>query len=166
MRLMRLLKHLFTPPWFVWRRFPAAARAEIAAAVAASERQHRGEICVAIEGPLPFSLLWREVSPRLRAIELFATLRVWDTEENSGVMIYLQLVDNCVEIVADRGIARRVPQAVWDRLCRDLEAAMRAGRSRAGVLTAIEALTRLLAEHFPAAEENPNELPDAPVVLG
>ncbi len=163
--MIRLLTHLLTPSWFALRHFPATVRAEIATAVAGSEQRHRGEICVVIEGPLPFSLLWRDVPPRQRALDLFAERRVWDTEENSGVLIYVQLVDRCVEIVADRGIARRVPQATWDDLCHDLAAALRAGRYREGVLTAIDAVTRLLAEHFPASEDNPNELPDVPVVL-
>jgi hypothetical protein len=164
MRFRRLLKHLLTPEWFALRRFPMRARAEIAAAVAASERRHRGEICVAIEGPLPLSLLWRDVSPRERALELFALRRVWDTEENTGVLIYLQLVDRRIEIVADRGITRRVPQTAWEALCRELEAALMAERYLAGVLAAIEQTTQLLATHFPATGENPNELPDQPWV--
>jgi len=164
MRFRRLLKHLLTPEWFALRRFPMRARAEIAAAVAASERRHRGEICVAIEGPLPLSLLWRDVSPRERALELFALRRVWDTEENTGVLIYLQLVDRRIEIVADRGIVKRVPQTAWDEMCRDLEAALRAGRWKEGILATIGQATRLLAAHFPARQENPNELPDMPWV--
>jgi hypothetical protein len=164
MTLARLFRHLLIPPWLVLRRFPPALRAEIAAAVTASERGHRGELRIAIEGPLPFGALWRADSPRQRALELFAKLRVWDTEENSGVLIYLQLVDRDVEILADRGIAAKVPQATWETLCRNLEAAMRSGDCRAGVLAAINHAGRLLAEHFPASHDNPNELPDAPWV--
>lgn len=164
MQLARLFKHLLTPPWLALRRFPPALRAEIAAAVAASESRHRGELRLAIEGPLSCGDLWRDVSPRARALELFAKLRVWDTEENSGVLIYVQLVDRDVEILADRGIAARVPQATWEALCHDLETAMRAGDCRAGVLAAIDNASRLLAEHFPARDTNPNELPDAPWV--
>lgn len=164
MKLARLLKHLFTPPWLALRRFPSPLRDEIAAAVAASERLHRGELRIAIEGPLPIGELWRDAAPRERALKLFAKLRVWDTEENSGVLIYLQLVDRDVEILADRGIAAKVPPATWEALCHDLEAAMRADDCRAGVLAAIDHATQLLAEHFPAhaAHPNPNELPDAP----
>ncbi|MFN6960969.1 MAG: TPM domain-containing protein [Rhodocyclaceae bacterium] len=164
MDFKRLLKHLLTPPWLALRRFPASMRDEITAAVAASERHHRGEIRVAIEGPLTLGELWREVSPFDRAAELFAALRVWDTEENIGVLIYLQLVDRAVEILADRGIAAKVPPAAWQAICRDLEAAMQAGRCRDGLLAAIAEVTRLLAAHFPASATNANELPDAPWV--
>lgn len=161
----RLFRHLLTPSWSILRRFPPTLRDEIAAAVAASERLHRGELRFAVEGPLPLRVLLNDLSPRARAIELFAKLRVWDTEENSGILIYLQLVDRDVEILADRGIAAKVPQAAWEALCCDLETAMRAGRCREGALAAISDATRLLAEHFPATHENPNELSDAPHVL-
>ena len=164
MRLARLFKHLLTPPRLALRRFPSALREEIAVAVAASERHHRGELRIAIEGPLGFGELWEDVSPRERALKLFAKLRVWDTEENSGVLIYLQLVDRDVEILADRGIAARVPPETWETLCHTLEAALRAGDCRAGVLTAIDQVTQLLAEHYPARGDNPNELPNAPWV--
>lgn len=165
MNAARLLKHLFAFPWRLRRAFPEATRRDIAAAVATSERRHRGELRFVIEGSLPLRALLRDQPPRVRAIELFSRLRVWDTAENSGILIYLQLVDRQVEILADRGIAAKVPQAAWDVLCRDLEAAMRAGRCQAGALAAIETATRLLTEHFPAARDNPNELPDAPLML-
>jgi uncharacterized membrane protein len=165
MNTARLLKHLIAFPWWARRIFPEATRQDIAAAVAASERLHRGELRFAVEGALPLRALLRDLPPRARAIELFSRLRVWDTAENSGILIYLQLVDHDVEILADRGIAAKVPQAAWDALCRDLETAMRAGRCREGVLAAIETTTRLLVEHFPAAHDNPNELSDVPFVL-
>lgn len=165
MKLSRLFKHLLTPPWLPLRSFSAALRADIASAVAASETRHHGEIRIAVEGPLPWRALWRDQPPRERALELFGKLRVWDTEENSGILIYLQLVDRDVEILADRGIAARVPPADWEALCLTLETAMRDGRCREGLLAAIEGATRLLEKHFPARRENPNELPDMPVVI-
>lgn len=164
MKLVRILRHLLTPPWLPLLGFSAALRADIAAAVAASERQHRGELRIAIEGPLPWRALWRDQAPRERALELFGKLRVWDTEENSGVLIYLQLVDRDVEILADRGIAAQVAQDEWEAICRGIEAAMREGRCREGLLAAIDAATRLLETHFPARAVNPDELPNAPWV--
>lgn len=165
MKLARILRHLLTPTWLPLRGFSSELRAGIATAVAASETRHRGEIRVALEGPLPLRALWRDQSPRMRALELFGKLRVWDTEENSGILIYLQLVDRDVEILADRGIASRVAQTDWEILCTELEATMREGRCREGLLAAIEGATRLLETHFPARHENPNELPNMPVVI-
>lgn len=165
MKLKRFLRHFLTPGWWVKRRFSQADLKAIEAAIAAAERHHQGELRFVVEGPLhPLSLL-AGLSARQRAVELFSRLRVWDTEGNSGVLIYVQLMDRKVEIVADRGIAARVAQAEWDGLCRNLEQAFRHHEYRQGAVAAVAAAGQLLAAHFPAHENNPNELPDAPVVL-
>lgn len=165
MAIGRLLRHLLTPPWLASRRFHAELIDEIGAAVEIAESGQRGEIRFVVEGPLPFAHLWHDCGARQRAAELFGRLGVWDTEENTGVLIYVQLVDRRVEILADRGIAARVPQAEWDALCLGMETAFRAGDYRGGALTAIHRTGELLAEHFPAGERNPNELPDRPLLI-
>jgi uncharacterized membrane protein len=127
--------------------------------------KHDGELRFAVEGGMHLASLWRGQSPRGRAIELFSQLRVWDTEHNSGVLIYVQLVDRTIEIVADRGINTKVAQGSWDEICRRMESAFRRGQFEQGTLAAIDEVTALLARHFPAAGPNPNELPDKPLVL-
>jgi uncharacterized membrane protein len=101
----------------------------------------------------------------VRAEDVFSQLHVWDTEYNSGVLIYVQLVDRRIEIVADRGIAAKVEQAEWNTICRAMEQAFKEGRFAEGALQAIERITALLARHFPPRGKNPNELPDKPAVL-
>lgn len=165
MTTRRLLKHLFVPHWLATRAFTRATLDAIEAAIAASEQCHDGELRFAVEGALHPQAVWRGCSARARAEELFAQLRVWDTAHNSGVLIYVQAVDRRIEIVADRGITARVPQAEWDAICRRMEAAFRAGRYEAGALAAVAEVTALLAAHFPPRDGNPNELPDRPVVL-
>ncbi len=165
MNLSRFLRHLSIPRWFALRAFPAADRAAIRDAVATSEARHRGELRFAIEGPLPLGHLWRDTTPRQRAAELFVRLGVHSTEEHSGILIYVQLLDRRVEILADTGIAAKVPQAEWDAICRAMEAAFAAGRWREGAVAAVARAGELLATHFPARAENPNELPDEPAVL-
>ena len=161
--VIRALKHLFMPGWLARRAFgPASVRA-IERAIKDSERRHRGEIRFALEGPLHVTHLRH--SARQRARLVFALLDVWDTEENTGVLIYVQLVDRAIEIVADRGIAKRVPQAEWDAICRAMERAFRAHRYEQGALEAIGTVTAILARHFPPGAANPNELPDKPVLL-
>jgi len=120
---------------------------------------------VVVEANLPLSGLWRGQSARARAIELFSQLRVWDTEENSGVLIYLQLIDRRVEIVADRGINACVGQEFWEGVCRHMESAFRSGDFEGGTLLALRTITAALAEHFAATGEKSNELPNAPLVL-
>jgi hypothetical protein len=165
MKLIRLLKHLLLPSWFFRRVFSRADRATIGEAITVCEKSHRGELRFVVEGPLHLSSLWRDLSSRARAVELFASLRIWDTEENSGILIYVQLVDRRVEILADRGIAARVPQAEWDAVCREMEASFRNDEWRRGALQAVARAGELLTKHFPAGGDNPNELPDAPLML-
>jgi uncharacterized membrane protein len=165
MSFARALKHLFTPAWLVRRAFPQSALDRIQAAIAASEQRHRGEIRFAVEEALDFIPVLRGLTPRSRALEVFSLLRVWDTEENTGVLLYLQLVDHDIEIVADRGIARRIDQADWDAVCHRMEDAFRAGRYEAGTLEGIAEVTELLVRHFPAGPGNVDELADKPALL-
>ena len=160
---MRLLKHLLTPHWLALRAFPSWTLREIEAAIKASEHLHDGELRFAVEAALPLQFL--KTTTRKRAEALFGQLGVWDTAHNSGVLIYVQLVDRRIEIVADRGISARVAQAEWDAICRAMESDFRRNDFLKGALQAIGSVTRLLAGHFPPRGRNPNELPDKPVVL-
>jgi uncharacterized membrane protein len=162
---MRPVKHLFATALTVRRAFPQAVLDRIEAAIKDSERRHRGEIRFAVEGALEFVPVVRGLTPRARALEVFSLLSVWDTEENSGVLIYVQLVDRDIEIVADRGIAARIPQSQWEAVCHRMEDAFRRGEYEEGALSAIAEVSTLLERHFPARERNADELPDKPIVL-
>jgi hypothetical protein len=163
--LVRALKHLLAGRWQVARHFPKASLLAIEEAIRRSETTHMGELRFAVEAGLDWHELLHGVTPRQRAIEVFSQLRVWDTEHNSGVLIYLLLADRRVEIVADRGIHARVGDAGWGAICREMEAEFGAGRFEQGVLLGLERISALLRQHFPALTDNPDELPDAPVVL-
>ena len=165
MNVKRVLKHLLTPHWSVRRAFPGSVLKRIEQAVRDSEKSHSGQLRFAVEAGLPLGTLIRGVGPRQRAHQVFAQLNVWDTEHNSGVLLYVQLVDRRIEIVADRGISARVGQDAWDAICRRMEPSFRAGRFEEGALQGIETITSLLARHFPSNGKNPDELPDRPVVL-
>jgi uncharacterized membrane protein len=154
------------PPW-AWRRaFPQATLDAIEAAIRASETAHSGEIRFAVENSLPATLAWRGTTGRARAIEVFSNLRVWDTEHNSGVLIYLLLADHDIEIVADRGIAARVEQGMWEAVAQTMEAAFRDGEFERGALAGIAQVSALLAQNFPPSGHNPDELANRPVILG
>ena len=161
----RFIHHLLTPPWAVRRAFPQAALEVITQAIKASEASHRGEIRFAVEARLQPWELWRKITPRQRALQVFAELGVWDTEGNSGVLIYLLLADRDVEIVADRGISAKVPQDTWQAICQRMEQSFAKGLFQEGVLSGIAEISALLTTHFPAAVDNRDELPDQPVIL-
>jgi hypothetical protein len=165
MSITRFLKHLFIPDWVARRAFPAGSLSKIERAIRASEQKHDGELRFVIEAGLPFRYLLRKKSSRTRAEDLFASLKIWDTEHNSGVLIYVQLVSRHIDIVADRGISRNLEQAEWNKVCGAMEKAFRAGRYEEGALEAIASCTALLARHFPSSGVRRNELPDRPVVL-
>lgn len=161
----RLVRHLFALPLLLRRKFPATLLAEIETAIRDSEKHHHGEIRFAIETALPLSALLKGVSARQTAIQAFSHLGVWDTQDNSGVLIYLLLADHDLEIVADRGIAEKVGQVQWDEIAHAMEYHFRAGNFRQGALEGIQRVTTLLAEHFPPGERNANELSDQPIIL-
>ena len=166
-RLGRIWRHQWTDEADVRRVLPDAAMERLAARVAASERRHSGEIRICVEAGLPWSYLRRNATARERAVTLFGKLRVWDTEHNNGVLIYLLLAEHAIEIVADRGIDAHVDDAEWAAMAQRMGAAFREGRFEDGVTQALEEMSALLVAHFPLAENQPdtNELPDAPVVL-
>lgn len=161
-RVLRLVRHRWHDETDAVRALGPDGLARLEARIAASERGHGGEIRVCVEAGLPLSYLWRRATPRMRAVSLFGKLRVWDTEHNSGVLIYLLLAEHAIEIVADRGIARRVDPATWRRIVDGLAADLRAGRHREGLEAAVDAVTALLRTHWPVAEgeSNPDELPN------
>jgi len=164
-KIKRWFLHTFTPPWR-WRlAFPAEVLRAIERAIIQSELQHRGELCFAIENVLAPGWVWRGMSARQRALDVFSILRVWDTEENCGVLIYVLLADREVHIVADRGIARRVHQAEWDAVAETMQSAFRQSDFRRGSLEGIEQITTMLDTHFPPGADNPNELPNKPVIV-
>ncbi len=163
-KTQRLWRHLFTDRADVNRVFPAGELQRVEAAVTASERRHGGQVCVAIEAALPLARVWQGITPRERALEVFGLLRVWDTERNDGVLVYLLLADRDVEIVADRGINAKVGTAAWESICRGMESAFREGRHTAGVEAGIAAIADLLVVHAPGASGH-NELSDRPVIL-
>jgi len=160
---MRALKHLFTPHWIAMRAFPSGALKKIESTIKASEATHDGELRFVVEAGLPFGYL--RARPRKRAEALFAQLGVWDTEHNSGVLIYVQLVDRRIEIVADRGISARVEQSEWNAICREMQSAYSRRDFVDGSVRGIDKITAILARHFPPRGRNPNELSDKPVVL-
>ena len=163
-KLLRILKHRWMDPRDTERMLGPEALTRLEARVHASEAGHSGEIRLCVEAGLPWSYLWKNLAARDRAVTLFGKLRVWDTEANNGVLIYLLLAEHAIEIVADRGLARHVPAEQWQSIVAGMREAFRAGRYEEGLNAAIDAVDAALLRHFPLADgaSNPNELPNAP----
>jgi uncharacterized membrane protein len=165
-RLQRLLRNLFGG-WFQLRRcFPSELLDAMARAISEGERRHLGELRFAVESRLAPGAVWSGLTSRKRAHEVFAQLGVWDTEHNTGVLIYVLLAERRIEIVADRGLAARVGPDAWARICARMQQDFSAGRWREGSLAGIAAVHELAEAHFPGdGLDNPDELPDRPVLL-
>ena len=165
MGIGRIGKHLLEHRWRVRRIFPAKVLAAIEQAIGAGESTHSGQVRFVVEGALDGAPLFKGLSARERALDIFSQLRIWDTAHNNGVLIYLLLADRKVEIIADRGIDARVGAAGWEKICAEMERDFEAGNFEAGAIRGIEAVSRELAVHFPPHHGDKNELPDAPVVM-
>ena len=169
-RIQRLLRHRWHDRATLRRALPPQALARLTQRVQASEQRHSGEIRIFIEAGLPTSYLWRKAATRdiirQRALTLFGKLRVWDTEHNNGVLVYLLLAERAIEIVADRGIDRHRSHDDWQATVARMRAAFREGRLEDGLTQALEEISAALVQHFPqaAGEIKRNELPDAPVL--
>ena len=165
MGIGRIGRHLLEHRWRERRIFKPAVLAAIEQAIKAGEATHSGQIRFVVEGALDGVPLFRDQPARERALDIFSTLRIWDTAHNNGVLIYLLLADRNVEIVADRGIDAKVGAVTWEKICTDMETDFKAGNFESGVIKGIQAVSRQLAGYFPKSGVGPNELPDTPVVI-
>ena len=164
-RCSRVLRHWRSSKADAQRAFPESTLAAAAQAITAGEQTHRGEVRFIVEKSLPTDEVWDGVTNRQRALALFADYGVWDTEDNCGVLIYVNLAEHKVDIVADRGIDRKIDAATWQAVCRTMTEGFRQGKFHDASLAAIEQVNALLREHFPATGARPNELPDRPIML-
>lgn len=165
MNLKRLMRHLSIGQAAVRRAFNSHTLDLIEHAIQESEESHTGQIRFAVEPALDIKLLLAGQTAQERAVEVFSELRIWDTECNNGVLIYLMLADRDVEIVADRGVHAKLGKAVWEEICHEMELAFHEGKFEQGVLAGIRSVARHLTCHYPHAGEKRNELPDRPVLL-
>ena len=170
--LLRLWRHQWQAERAAHRAVPDALAAQLARRVGASEQRHTGQVRLCVEAALPLSYSWRAgrraplpAVVRQRALAWFGRLRVWDTEHNNGVLIYLLLAERRIEIVADRGLQRCASAQDWQAMVERLGAQLQAGDFDRGLTQALEEVSALLVTHFPraAGETAPDELPNTVV---
>lgn len=153
-RWKRMLRHALATPGAARRAFPPRTLQAIDEAIRAAEARHGGEIRFVVETDLALDELWRDVSPRQRAIEVFGETGAWDTESNNGVLLYVLLADRDVEIVADRGYRGKVQDEEWERVCTRMENAFRDGRFEEGTVEGIAGISQLVAREYPAPDRD------------
>ncbi len=163
-RLQRILRHRWMDDGDTRRAVPPELLKRLEGYVTASEARHTGEVRICVEAGMPSSYLWRDATPRERAIAMFGKLRVWDTEHNNGVLVYLLLAERAIELVADRGLNAKVSSAQWEAIAQHLSAALKAQKFEDGLTQALQEVSGLLVQHFPLHEGQvrSNGLPNAP----
>lgn len=169
-RLTRTLRHLATNRRTGNKAFPVETLKAIQSAIAEGETQHRAEVRLIVEPALDLAASWNGMTSRQRARELFTLYGIWDTEENCGVLIYINLADHQVEIIADRGIARCVPPEGWQAVCRTMTDGFAQRMYHDSAIAGLKQLNALLRTHFPetasqATETPSNQLSDKPILL-
>lgn len=164
-KLTRLVRHLTTTRMAARRIFPAHTLKAIQTAIAHGESLHRAEILLIVEPALTVSEVLSSESARQRAHELFAFHRIWDTEENCGILIYINLADHKVEIIADRTVGRLLPPSDWQAVCHTMTQGFARGDFHDSAVAALSQLNTLLQTHFPANGSTLNELPNQPLMI-
>lgn len=169
MTIKRIIRHTLTPGWVTRRIFDYNAMEQIETAIAEAELGHSGEICFAIESGLSTREVWVGKTPRQRAMEVFCALHVWDTELNNGVLLYLEMADKDVEVIADRRAAKRISNKDWKAVCDVVENAAKNDKHVDGVIKAINQIGQLLRQQFPITDSqqstDKNELSNKPTIL-
>ena len=147
------------------RLFDEAAFERIEAAISDGESTHRGEIRFALEGDLTLNDARHCSAPRDRAMMAFAQHGIWDTEENSGILIFLQWPLHAVEIVVDRGVCRSIDDSVWQQAIDRIVSGAGEQRPVDGVVDAIGMIHQALARAMPSDGTDVDELPNRPIRL-
>ncbi|RJX30212.1 MAG: TPM domain-containing protein [Oxalobacter sp.] len=163
--ISRLFKHWFTTKSAIKRAFPPESLKAIESAVTEGERRHRAEVRLIIEHCLPTVSVLARLRPRQRAIELFGRYRIWDTEENCGVLVYINMADRAVEIVPDRAVMRLITREEWRGTCETITVGFARGEFCDSLIAAMKQLNALLEKHYPASGTHLNQLPNQAIVL-
>ena len=165
MNIKRIFKHTLTTQWHSKKYFTPAVLDAIEQEISHSEAQHSGEIRFVVEGALDGAPLFKNQSAHDRALDIFSQLRIWDTQDNNGLLIYVLLADHAVEIIADRGINAKVGSSEWQTICSVMQNEFAKGNFQNGVCDAIKSITQHLIKHFPVSATDTNELPNKPVIM-
>ena len=161
----RLWRQVVFVPVLHSRWLTAEARKRLTKKVSEAEIGHRGEVFLIIENALPIQAEYHS-NARERAVDLFSDYRVWDTEENTGVLIYVNVCEQSLDIIADRGISAHVSPTVWRAMCDKAVAGIANRKVEESLTDLLDEVGQLLRQYY-YLEHDPegNELSDTVVFL-
>src|SRR6516225_6819999 len=100
-----------------------------------------------------------------KAVEQFLAQNLHTTKSRTGVLIYVSFAERYAEVIADKGIYRKVESSVWEDVIAELTSHLARGTHTHGFVKAIEMCGKILAEHFPPGHYDKDELPNHLIVL-
>ena len=100
-----------------------------------------------------------------RAVNLFKVGAERRTHGRTGILVYLSMRERRAQIIADEAIASKVSPETWGEAMAAMLVHIKDGRVADGMIAAVEKVGVVLAEHFPRAEDDVNELPDRLIEL-
>jgi len=122
-------------------------------AIEGAEHQTSGEIRVHIESSCKQEVLDR-------AAWLFKKLKMHETKERNGVLIYLSINDRKFAIIGDSGINKVVPKGFWDEIKEIMIGHFIKNEYSQGIIRGIEKTGEHLKQYFPWQTDDVNELSD------
>lgn len=152
----RFWRQLCFVPFLHNRWLTAPAKATLTQAVGQAEIGHRGEVFLVVENTLPLNTACFH-DCRERAIDLFSLYRIWDTEDNTGVLVYLNVCERKLEIVADRGINNQVMPTVWQALCDKAVEGIKADKPVESLQNLLLEIGQLLRQHYQSDNAKNND---------
>ena len=156
MPVMRMVRHRLAINRAGKKLFNKDTMVRLQAAIADGERSHRGEVRLIVESAMPMRKLWRGITGRQRALDLFGSFRVWDTAERNGVLLYVNLADRALEVVSDREASRLTRDQHWLLACQIAQEAFKRDDFEGGTLGAIATIHQALAATFPLQASRPD----------
>lgn len=163
--LKRWFRQICFIPYLHNRWLDNHAKQVLSQAVSQAEIGHRGEVFLVVENTLPLSIAYRQNSYD-RAIQVFSDYRVWDTADNTGVLVYLNVCEHRLEIIADRGIYQYVMPSVWQAMCDKALEGIKTGKAVLALSELLQDIGALLRQYYQLeADKYGNELSDTIVYL-
>ncbi len=156
--MVRFIHHLVKGTCSMGRLISEKEISDLEHEITEHEKNMSAEIAFAIEEKFSLSKLFNKLTPKQRALDLFSIMRVWDTEENNGVLIYLLLAEKDVEIIADRGVLKFISQDQIEKVCKSMEAEIRQNGVHSGISKGIRIIAELLKQHFPRVPQKINQV--------